>query len=440
MCKALPIAKWNPDEKDLEILAAWLLNFNYESPESTTARVMFTNLNWNFNSEDELFLPYDLHVRMACLVCEVYVKHVCDTVGSGVQETIRLVSSMVKNQTKKEQFSTWYWNMISVLRLHYLDQNKRTVMNLMKDTTIMYQIPELEKTGSIYQAHSEQRPLGVFCSILVSQIGHSVPQICHKGFDQLKLLLNDYRYSKVIRCLELMTPLFLDCQESLFTCDSFQAVLSTLLSADKTYSKIVKDLVGSDVKGPVLNFFGNMLQAQLLNYGKFGLQSPAQLINLWIQSLTRVPSWNKDSGVAHLLDLIAKIAFQFPDCWFIFKEHFRFYFTVSFSLIRSFYLNKKISLIFQKLPEVKVPKSSGLLTLISGSSEKDIISSPSEDALWLSLVFLELEFEVLEVQTGFWAQFLTQLHLQDRNAFVNVLKVKKILIFIYKFLRDSNSF
>jgi hypothetical protein len=41
------------------------------------------------------------------------------------------------------------------------------------------------------------------------------------------------------------------------------------------------------------------------------------------------------------------------------------------------------------------------------------------------LVFLDLEFEVLEVQTGFWAQFLTQLHLQDRNAFVNVLKVRK---------------
>jgi hypothetical protein len=131
-----------------------------------------------------------------------------------------------------------------------------------------------------------------------------------------------------------MTPLFLECPESLFSCNSFQAVLTALLSADKTYTKIAKDLIGSDGRGPVLTFFGNMLQAQLLNYQKFGLQSPVQLIGLWIQSFTRLPNWNKDVGVIYLLDLIARVSYQFPDCWFMFKEHFRYYFTVSFIFIK----------------------------------------------------------------------------------------------------------
>lgn len=330
LCKALPLSKWKPDETDLETLGSWLQNFCYDSIESTTARVMFTNLNWNFDSNDELFLPYELHVQMACLVCRVYVKHVADTVGSGIQETVRLTTSVsAKNQSKKEQFSIWCWNIISVLRLHFVDQNQESTRNVINNTTIMFLIPELEKTLSIYTAFSEHRPLGVYCSLLVSQIGHSVPQICHRGFDLLKLLLNDYRYSKVIRSLELIVPLFLNCPESLHSCDSFNSVVNSLINADKTYSKVAKVSVASNGFGPVLNFFGNMIQTQLLNYIKFGEPTPRRLIQLWIPSLIAIPNWSKDTGVVYLLDLIARIAYQFPDCWHEIGEHFRQFFTVS---------------------------------------------------------------------------------------------------------------
>lgn len=125
------------------------------------------------------------------------------------------MSSLGKGPSKKEQFSTWCWNMVTMLRLHSIDRYK-SPKNLPQ---LIYLVPELEATQSIYQGFTENRPLALYLSLLTSQLGHSLPQICHRGFDVMKNLLTDYRHSKVIRCLELITPLFLETPESLFTCD-----------------------------------------------------------------------------------------------------------------------------------------------------------------------------------------------------------------------------
>jgi ectopic P granules protein 5 len=60
--KALPISKWIPKTEDLEVLATWLLNFDFDSIENTTARVIFAYMNWNFDANNELFLPHEIHV------------------------------------------------------------------------------------------------------------------------------------------------------------------------------------------------------------------------------------------------------------------------------------------------------------------------------------------------------------------------------------------
>ena len=183
--KALPISKWVPKTEDLEVLASWLLNFDFDSIENTTARVIFAYMNWNFDASGELFLPHEIHVRMAFLVCEVYMKHVNETIGSGVMETVRQIGSNKKNPSKKEQFSMWCWSMVSVLRLHYMDLNKQNVMGLLENPSIINMIPEIEETSGIFQGFTEQKPLAIYISLLVSRLGHSIPQICHRGFDQL---------------------------------------------------------------------------------------------------------------------------------------------------------------------------------------------------------------------------------------------------------------
>lgn len=220
--KSLPLDQWHPTQVDFEISATWLLNFGFETPESSLARTMFSRLNWNFTTDcSELFLSHDLHVRMACLIAEVAAKHVPETVGlSGISESVRQVSNLVKGQSTKQQFTTWCWNMVTVLRLHCLDQTRDHRIRIMQSPAdAMRSIPELERLQSVHQGVADSRPIALYLSMLCTAWGHSVPQICHKGCQQMQLLISDYRHSIVIRCLQLIAPLFLDCPESLSKCD-----------------------------------------------------------------------------------------------------------------------------------------------------------------------------------------------------------------------------
>lgn len=401
LLKALPISKWKPQMEDLEVLASWLLNFDYDTLESSTARVIFAYMNWNFDTNNQLFLPHEIHTRMAHLVCEVYMKHVNESIGSGVNDTARQVGNGKKSPPKKELFSMWCWSMASILRLHYMDLNEHVAVSLIDNPAMVNVIPEIEKTYGIYQGLTEQKPLAIYLAMLTSQIGHSVPLICHKGFDLLKLLLNDYRHSKVIRCLELMTPLFIQCPNSLYSCESFLSILGAIFIADKTYVKMAKELMTIDSRGPVLTFFGNMIQHQLMNFKRFGLQSPTELILLWLNCLTRLKDWNKDVGVIWIMDLICQIAYQYPDAWTLTKELYRPMVT--------------------RIVDTKIPKTSGLLTLIT-SEEKDVLISPLLEGPTVSMLLMELEFENIEMNTGLWNEFLCQIVIQGNTNISNVFK------------------
>lgn len=117
--------------------------------------------------------------------------------------------------------------------------------------------------------------------------------------------------------------------------------------------------------------------------------------------MTRLNEWSKDQGVAWVLDLICQIAYQFPEAWHSAR-----------GILRPSVV---------KIADTKIPKSSGLLNLIS-SEEKDVLISPSADAPTLSLLLLELEFENIEVNTGLWSEFLCQLVIQNKTTLPNVLK------------------
>jgi hypothetical protein len=56
------------------------------------------------------------------------------------------------------------------------------------------------------------------------------------------------------------------------------SILGAIFVADKTYIKMTKELMTIDSRGPVLAFFGNMIQNQLLNFKRVGLHTPTDLI------------------------------------------------------------------------------------------------------------------------------------------------------------------
>lgn len=390
--KSLPLDQWHPPMDAFEIAASWLLNFGFETSESAMARTIFSRLNWNFDRKTgELFLPHEIHIRMACLIVEVSSKHVPETIGlSGISESVRQVSNLVKGQSPQQQFSAWCWNMVAVLRLHCFDQSNEFIRRAIRNPhDALRHVSEIERLLAIAEGVVDNRPLAVYLSILTTLWGHSVPQICHKGFDQMQNLLNDYRHSSVIRCLQLVTPFFLECPDSLSKCQAFQTILMAILSADRTYIRMAKDFISSDYPGPVVELFANMIQAQIIDYAQYGLPTPAMFINLWLNSFTAIPLWYKDSNAIRIIDLILRIAFQFTDAWLMAKEYFK-------------HLCKSTN-------ESKPTQSMTLLPFLGGSQQTGFLAMPSPAAPWLALLVLEIEHETYELDTRLWAEIVRQL-------------------------------
>lgn len=395
--QGLPLNQWRPPMQAFEIASAWLLNFCYESAESTLARVLFSRLNWNFDKRtEELFLSHEIHVRMACLIVEVSLKHAPETVGLlGFTESVRQMSNIMKreNLSPQQQFITWCWNMVGVLRLHCFDQNSQVIYRAIREPqNALRHVLEVERLLAVSQGVVDNRPLAVYLSILMTLWGHSVPQICQKGFAQLQILMNDYRHSAVIRCLQLVTPFFLDCPESLRGCQSFQAIVSALYNADRTYLRMTKSFMSSDGHGPVVEMFGNMIQAQIIDYCQFGFDQPGPFINLWLQALTASPLWYKEPNALHIVNIIVRIAYQFGHSWNLTKEFFRD--------------------MCKATNESKPAQSTSFIPFLGGASNSpsnSFLSTPSAAHPWLSLLTLDIEHELYEIDTRLWPELLRQM-------------------------------
>ncbi|XP_017037889.1 ectopic P granules protein 5 homolog [Drosophila kikkawai] len=395
--KALPLENWHPSMDSFEVLSNWLLHFDYQSSESHLARLIISHLNWGLDIEGRLFLPHNIHVRMAHLVNEALNKYAPEIIGaSGISESVRQVSSLIDStQSSREQFTNWCWRMISLLRLHLMDQGVESVKRtLQHPTEPLLFIPEMERLEMVFQGVNENRPLALYVGMLVSLHGHSIPLICQHGFNLLQQLLLDHRHAATIRCLELIVPLFLETPETLATCESFQRVLITLLNADRTYLKLAKDMVYANSIGPILELLDNMLHHQIVSYTSYGLCSPLNLLNIWLNCFTTLPGWSQNSNLLYLLDRMLRISYQFPDC--------------RVQAVEFFYNFYKDCTDWKS-----APKGSALKAFFGGQSPSRIpLISPQN--CWLNLVLLEIEFRL--VDSRIWPELLRQLSAQQLEA------------------------
>ncbi|KAM7362755.1 ectopic P-granules autophagy protein 5 [Cochliomyia hominivorax] len=405
--KSLPLENWKPCMDSFEILSTWLLHFDFKTEENILARIVISHLNWSFDCDGRLFLPHNIHVRMACLISDALTKHAPEVLGlSGISESVRQVSSLIDfSQSTKEQFCTWCWSIVSILRLHIMDQNVEQVKQTLRNPTeaLMF-VSELERIDLIYQGVTENRPLALFIALLASLHGHSIPLICQKGFELMQRLLSDHRHAAVIRCLELIVPLFLETPETLGNSEGFHVILNTLLNADKTYLKMAKDMVYPNTVGPVLELFDNMIHHQITSYTSYGLSSPLNLINIWLHCLTALPNW-QNTYVVYLLDKILRVAYQFPDAHMQCVEFFNNY--------------------YRECTDWKgINKMSTLKGFFGGNQSKVPAISPYHP--WLAMILLEIEFKTQD--SYIWTELLRQLSAAGVKTNVDAVLKKTLSI------------
>lgn len=91
---------------------------------------------------------------------------------------------MVRAQTAEQAFLQWVWDMFAKLRLHLLDQSESTVWSAMVNLNeMLHHVPDLEVDSlvelvlGVKQGHS----VASFAVVAITQVGHSVPQICLQG-------------------------------------------------------------------------------------------------------------------------------------------------------------------------------------------------------------------------------------------------------------------
>ena len=158
----------------------------------------------------------------------------------------------------------------------------------------------------------EDKLIPTFLSLLMTSLGHMVPLVCSKGLDRLVLLQVNMKYEAILFALNVIVPLFLDCQELLINCDKFQNIIIGLLNADKGYLQLAKNFV--NVQNPILEQFGHMIENHINDsrwYSDDG--SPKFIVRLWVNSLMSVPNWNRDFGVMYLMDVIVRASFFFKN-------------------------------------------------------------------------------------------------------------------------------
>ncbi|XP_059479588.1 ectopic P granules protein 5 homolog [Neocloeon triangulifer] len=385
LVKELPLKLWSPADADMNILSEWII-CNPNMLQSSVARSILGSLDWNS-------LEWQVQLQVATFVVDACLRHAPEKSGPAspgtVAEGVSSLAAMVRSQSSPEQcLTSWAWGMISRLRLHANDSRNRQV-------DVLSMVCDLEDQEILHKGVKDKEPIACFVALLATSWGHSIPLVCSKGFLLLSTLLSHGKYDAVCECLHFILPLFMPCADSLTSNKDFASVFLLLITADRGYVKMAKNLIMTDSLGPVLKQVANMIQAQFLNYKNYHLESPHALTELWLSLLLSLPDWNRDPSIIHLLDIVLRESFSHHYSKEVAKNKFRDLFRQGIS--------KQGNALSSIMSWVSM--NSGISSLLGKIS--------CSEAPWLALYVIEVEQEENELKNGLWKQFL--LELADMN-------------------------
>ncbi|XP_055355114.1 ectopic P granules protein 5 homolog [Paramacrobiotus metropolitanus] len=310
----MPLKQWDIERADLETICEWLVNVQtVQDVPSLLAREILSSLNWGFLEDGTLFLRANYHHYVAVAIVEVFLKFISSKRRRALlyESLLRLSHMMTTGKaTPEQQFVGWCWEVLLDLKLHRIQQLREAVSLLRNNAIMDDDVPSLAKNlvhlGPL-QAVEQRQPMACFVTLLMTDIGHSTTGILDKGLDWLAALVENYLYIPSLQVLEIITPLFFANNQFIYLLqqDQFHNIINSILQADATYVRMVKNLLVVDFPGKILRTFGNMLLHQLMNSGA----NLPLAIRIWARILTSLKNWNRTREVLFILDQIIKFAF-----------------------------------------------------------------------------------------------------------------------------------
>ncbi|GIY27750.1 ectopic P granules protein 5 [Caerostris extrusa] len=114
MFQEMDLREWIPKCEDVQSIKDWLLEMPLSSPKNFLARIL-----------EKLVLPKQLHIEVAVLVLQAYMKYDRKgnewTVSSGLTQMVQF-ATMGRFLREEERFVPWAWDLLFTLKLHALDQ------------------------------------------------------------------------------------------------------------------------------------------------------------------------------------------------------------------------------------------------------------------------------------------------------------------------------
>ncbi|XP_063611379.1 ectopic P granules protein 5 homolog [Penaeus indicus] len=415
--RALPLELWEPSPDDITCVSHWLLFTPVASVENQLARIVLSKLNWGENTFGmQLFLPLELHRRVALTVLEAHLKVSREMrQGSLLTEGVKQVTSVMYAPSAEQVFCDWSWEILTCLRLHQLDQPEPWVHAVIASPALMLKdipdptnsaIAQGSSLNAVKRGLMDKQPLALFSALLLTSWGHSIPEFCEHGIDCIHELVMQGMYEAAIASMAHIMPLFFNQPEDITTHSKMMIAIQKCLTADQTYMTLAKSLVTSAFPGKILSLFAAMIVHHIKNYSRYCLSSGMLAVRFWQQMLVGVPDWVHDSNVLFLLDTICQHAFIQPQCW---QEAIS-----GFSEI-------------MKNSDYQHNGGSGLSGLLSwltsGTAAPNslLVRSSAPQFPWFTIAVLSLETQG-ELASGLWKNLLLELYADPQTTLEVALK------------------
>ena len=324
----LPWSIWWPTEADMTVVVGWLQS-PAQALENGLSRTVLASMNWELG-----VLAAELHVSVALAVLEALLR-LDSTASAAAAASGGLVnSSMVTmthlamvtmtslgalaTATAEQQLSRWGWEQLSRLHLHLLDQSPALYANVLAGKSAAFATlmdfdlsPQIQ---SIVAAAVGRQPAACYATLLLTQVGHALPELLERGLPLLKTVLDAGRLDHAIELLLHVLPISLADPSALWENTHLAEILQRLVTADQTYLHLARTMINRKFPGPATKELENMLEKLIANFSDSGPGAgsgygKADLLMLLLGLLVRVPGWNQNRSCLHLVNMLCAHAF-----------------------------------------------------------------------------------------------------------------------------------
>lgn len=315
MLKALPYDDWRPSMDTVDVIADMLENYALDSVQQNIGKLLVSYMNWGYADEaggQGLVLGHEYHCRVAMVVLSATSKKFPRP------ESYKRISLAGIDANPEKRYIAWAWKMVTKLKLHSMDQGAVAKLQKMENNSIKVIpllrtefVPTMQRLVQV-----EKNPLATYLSLLMCDVGNVTGEVLSQGLTLIVQTMENMPLVIVLRCLELLVPLFLNSTDDLIKSEDLAQIVDSLLE-ERSLLSLQLTWRASEVVGQ----FAEMVVNQILEFSGYGWESVQRISWIWMMILTRNANWYSNNNCLYILERMLQMAATIPGILDAFRDH-----------------------------------------------------------------------------------------------------------------------